>query len=267
MIRQISYSGIHGFLRTTFFLLLFLISTLPNSVDASSNKLKVAVFDIAPWGYRNASMEVAGIKRDIIMAISKDIGEDIEIILVPYKRMMRKLEDGDVDFSIFFRSQKSEKSGEPIVRWGSLDIIVIGLANNDILNYEDLKKQTVAVRLGGYFDPKFDKDNSIRKSYFSDYASGVDRLKHGKVSAIVGTAATLYYEFEKQGVSINKLGKPYFLNKKEDWLHFSRKSLNKDKKEVLKKSVKKLIKNGTFEKIFSKYLPSKWKHQKKVVEN
>ncbi len=239
----------------------FLLIVSDNSWS-DSQKLKAAIFDIAPWGYRNNRNQVVGIERDIIHAISKDIGEDIEVVLVPYKRMIKKLEYGDVDFSIFFRSKKSEKAGEPLVKWGALDIIVIGLSGQKIETYNDLKKQRIAVRLGGYFEKRFDNDKELRKVYYTNYEEGVKKLKDRKVSAIVGTAATLHYEFNKQGVTISDLGKPYYLNKREDWLHFSRKSKQTNKKKIIIKSVEKLIADGTFDKLFSKYLPQKWIHQK-----
>lgn len=239
-------------------LIIYLLST--QFTNASSG-LHASIFDIAPWGYRGADNKIKGIERDIIYAISKDIGEDIEINLVPYKRMMRNLEIGETDFSIFFRSPASEKSGEPLVKWGSLDIIVVSLKGYNIRKYEDLKYHRIAVRLGGHFGKKFDNDKTLKKINSSNYSQGIQQLKQRNVTAIVGTAATLYYEFQKQGLSEKDLSEPYFLTKKEDWLHFSRKSKKQFMKKKLVKSVKKLIKNGTFEKLYLNYLPKKWIHK------
>jgi ABC-type amino acid transport substrate-binding protein len=248
------------FFPTRLYLLLF-IQVISLNCSASPNTLKASIFDIAPWGYRDSKNNIIGIERDILTAISDDIGEHIKIKLVPYKRMMRNLETGDSDFSIFFRSSASEKVGEPLVKWGSLDIIVIALKGHNILNYEDLKNHRIAVRLGGHFGKKFDEDENLKKITCSNYATGIEQLKARNVTAIVGTAATLYYEFKKQGISVESLNSPYYLTKKEDWLHFSKKSKRQYIKPILVKSVKKLIKNGTFERLYLNYLPKKWNHR------
>jgi len=221
--------------------------------------LKAAIFDVAPWGHEENG-HIAGIEYEIINAISKEMGEDIDIQLVPYKRMIENLETGTVDFAIFYRSKKSEKSGEPIAKWGKLDIIVIGRAGTDILSYKDLKPLEVAVRLGGYFDPHFDNDSTLNKLSVDNYEHGIKLLMANRVDAVIGTAATLYYEFNKQGINLDQLGKPFFIASAEDWLHFSRKSIQQDKKEDLKQAVNTLVRNGRLEQIFSKYLPSKWEH-------
>lgn len=222
--------------------------------------LKAAIFDIAPWGYRDKDGKIGGIQFEIIKAISNEMGEEIDIQLVPYKRMIENLETGVADFAIFYRSKTSEKSGEPIAKWGKLDIIVVGLSGTEIHSYEDLKPLEIGVRLGGSFEPRFDDDTTLKKFSVDNYSHGIKLLMAKRVDAVIGTAATLYYEFQKQGVKLNQIGEPFFINSTEDWLHFSRKSTNQDKKEKLIQATNALVQNGTFDKIFSKYLPEKWNH-------
>lgn len=236
---------------------LLLFST---SVLAKQEKLKAAIFNIAPWGYLDKDNNIAGIEYEIIKAISTEMNEEIDIKLVPYKRMMYYLKTGDVDFSIFFRSEKSELAAEPIIKWGALDIVIISNKETPIKNYSDLKKRSTCVRLGGYFSDKFDKDDSIKKVHQQNYSRCIALLKQKKVDGVIGTAATLFYELKQQDYPISALASPMPVNMKEDWIHFSRKSEKKEKQEKLKAAVNKLIENGTFSKIFSKYLPKKWHH-------
>jgi ABC-type amino acid transport substrate-binding protein len=228
---------------------------------AEAGELTAVMFEIEPWGYRDNAGKLAGIQYDIIMAISDEMKESITIKLLPYKRMIRHLEMGVVDFAMFYRSAKSERSGEPVARWGALDIIVVSRTGTDFNTYEDLQDKTIAVRLGGYFDPRFDKDTSLKKHNVTDYAQGVRMLMKDRVDCLVGTATTLYYELGKQGVSVSELGVPLFLSQKEDWVHFSRKSANQDKKEKLAMTVDKLVTEGVFNRIFSKHLPKEWQHR------
>ncbi len=226
----------------------------------SAEGLRAAIFDIAPWGYRDGTGKVAGIEYDIITAISEEMGETITLELLPYNRMIRHLEMGVVDFAIFFRSEKSELAGEPLVKWGALEIIVIGRTKTTISRYEDLEKLDIAVRLGGFFDPRFDGDTRLKKRPVENYARAIRMLMNGRVDAVVGTAATLYYELKRQGVPLSEMGPPFHLSRKEDWLHFSRSSPNRDKKGQLTAAVEKLVAEGVFERIFSRYLPGQWRH-------
>lgn len=237
---------------------LILSMLILSSPAFANSQLSSSIFHIAPWGYRNANGDIAGLEYEIIKEIEKDIGEPIKINLVPYNRMIYQLKNGSSDFSIFFRSPKSEESAEPLVKWGSLDIIIISKQGNPIKDYDDLRGQKIGVRLGGFFDKRFDNDKKLYKVTQRDYTECIEKFKAGKLDAVIGTAATLYYELQKQNISIDSLAKPYFIGQKEDWLHFSRLSTNKDKKDKIKASVEKLIKNGTFQRIFSKYLPKKW---------
>lgn len=234
---------------------------LTQSLSHAEDTLKSSIFDIAPWGYRDSNHKITGIEYDIIQAISKETNLNIKISLVPYKRMMHQLDSGAIDFSIFFRGKKSEKISIPLVKWGELDIIVIGRKGVVINNYDDLKKYKICVRLGGYFSNQFDNDKSLRKQQHRDYKSCVERVNNKKSDAVVGTAATLFYEFNKQNIDISALGEPFFLTTKEDWLHMSKKFKDKEKQKKLKEAVHKLVKNKTFERIFSKYLPKKWQHK------
>ena len=238
--------------------LLTLLILFPTLSFAS---LKASVFDIKPWGYYDEKGNPAGIEVEVIQAISEEMKEKIDITVVPYKRMIHQLKYGQTDFAIFFKSEKSMKIADPIAKWGELDIIVIGLKGQKIKNYNDLYDKKIGVILGGYFSPVFDNDKKLIKQSFANYEDSIISLKKGKIDLIIGTAATLYYEFEKQDIEINKLSTPYHISKKEDWLQFSKISHNQSKREQLKNAINNLIDKKVFSQIFSKYLPKKWQHK------
>ncbi len=241
-------------------LLFFVLMAFLIAPHCQAKGLSAAIFDIAPWGYLDNDGNIAGIEYEIISAIAEEMAEDIDIQLVPYKRMLENLEAGVVDFAIFYRSAKSEQSGEPLAKWGKLDIIVVGRAGTDLRSYEDLRPLTVAVRLGGLFDPHFNNDATLKKLVVDNYAHGLKMLMAKRVDAVIGTAATLFYECQNMGVPAEELGVPFIIASTEDWLHISRKSAHQDKKEKIARAVHKLVGNGTFARIFSKYLPKKWQH-------
>jgi ABC-type amino acid transport substrate-binding protein len=238
-----------------------LILILTFSLNSQAKELRAAIFNIAPWGQETKSGEVIGIQKEIISIISKDMNIPISIELLPYKRMVKSLKNGDSDFSIFYRTKENETFADPLVRWGELSIIVLPRKEVKIKSYKDLQGTHVGVRLGGKFDERFDNDNSVVKRNCINYADCIDKLRQGRIDAVIGTAATLFYELEVQGLKTSFFGDPFFISKKEDWLHFSKSSKNKKYKKALVKSVEKNIKNGNFNKVFSKYLPKKWQHK------
>ena len=231
------------------------------SLIASGEGLNAAIFNIPPWGSENKNGKVVGIQRDIIDIISKDTNIPISISLFPYKRMIKFIKEGDSDFGIFYLNEDYNSFSTPLVKWGELEIIVLPIKKIKIHEYKDLNKLSIGVRLGGKFNKKFDQDKTILKKSCLDYSECIIKLKQGRIDAVIGTAATLYYELEKQGLKESSFGVPYIIGNKEDWLHFSKKSGNKKLKDKLIKFVKKNIMNGNFQKVFSKYLSKKWKHK------
>lgn len=223
--------------------------------------ISAAVYDIPPWGSREInSGQVIGIQKEIISILSEDIGIPIEIKLLPYKRAMASLLSGDSDFGIFYRNEEQDEQLIPLVRWGELDIIVLPTKTVKINDFSSLAGLQVGVRLGGKFNERFDASTKILKRSCLNYSKCVELLKNGRVDAIIGTAATLFYEIESQGLSVEEFGSPFYIGVKEDWLHFSRSSKNQDLMDKLKVSVEKNIENGNFGRAFSKFLPDKWKH-------
>ncbi|WP_127714917.1 ABC transporter substrate-binding protein [Halobacteriovorax sp. HLS] len=231
-------------------------------ISASAEHLTAAIFDIPPWGSVDKKTgKIVGIQQEIIKIISSDLNLPIDVKLLPYKRMMNSLLVGESDFGVFYRNEERDEKLVPLVRWGELDIIVLPVKSVKITDYKSLSGLQVGVRLGGKFNDRFDADSKITKRSCINYSKCIERLKNGRIDAVIGTAATLYYEIEAQGLSVEQFGTPYFIGVKEDWLHFSKASKNKALMEKLKKSVEKNINNGKFGKAFSKYLPKKWKHQ------
>jgi polar amino acid transport system substrate-binding protein len=245
--------------KTILLALLYFIYSSPTF--SAEESLRAAVFNIPPWGSETKSGKVIGIQKDIIDIIAKDTKIPIQISLIPYKRMIKFLKEGDSDFGIFYINKDYDSFATPLVRWGELSIIVLPLKNIKIKKYEDLNKLSVGVRLGGKFNDKFDNDKNIFKKSCVNYSDCIESLKKGRIDGVIGTAATLYYELEKQGLKDSYFGDPFVVGTKEDWLHFSNKSKNKKLRAKLIKSVEKNIQNGNFEKAFSKYLPKKWQHK------
>ena len=194
--------------------------------NSYSRELSAAVFNIPPWAEELESGEIVGIQKEIIDALSKDIGVPIKIKIYPYKRMVSALMSGEVDFSIFYKNKGNDDFSDPLVKWGKLSIIVLPRKSIVVKDYKSLKGLNVGVRLGGKFDDRFDVDDSILKKNCLNYADCIKKLGQGRIDAVIGTAATIFYELKKQGYKKSSFGRPYFISNKEDWFHFSKSSQN-----------------------------------------
>lgn len=217
----------------------------------------VAAFELAPWAEKGESGLVHGVTIDIFNAISKRSGLPIKFVLVPYKQMLRLLEYGQVDMSVFFKSQYSETITDPIVKVHDEENIVIGLKGTNLDRYEDLSNLRIATPRGVSYSAGLDQDQRLTKIQTKGYRQSINMLRKNRVNAVVGQRTALCYNFEKVGIKIEDLGRPFILGHKEAWLQISKKFKNPEVRSKLKKAVQELTEEGAFDKILSSYFANK----------
>ncbi|MBA6251123.1 transporter substrate-binding domain-containing protein [Colwellia sp. MB3u-55] len=79
-------------------------------------------------------------------------------------------------------------------------------------------------------------------------------LIRGRIDGCIVTSVGLYYNAKQLGIKPKILNSPLQLNYKDFVLHFSKKKINIQTMEILKKSVEKLQSNGEIQKIVNKYI-------------
>jgi len=224
------------------------------SFTFSSEKLIAGLFNIVPYAYMKEN-KVVGITADIIQNLENESQVDIETTLLPYKRMLVYLESGKIDFAIFFVSDFSESFSEKLVPLYSLDTIIIGKKDLEILTFEDIRHLQLATPLGVNYNAKLGEDKSLQIHYVKDYRNAILMLKRNSIDALIGPRKILQFQLEQLGMNINELGEPYVLTTNTAWIQFSNKSKLQKHKPKLIKAAKKLLEKKKVNEIILKYYP------------
>lgn len=216
--------------------------------------LKAGLFNIVPYAYYK-NEKVIGITPDIIEGLKKESNLNIEMTLLPYKRMLYYLELGKIDFAVFFLSDYSAYFSEKLIPLYSLETIIIGKKGLVISSYKDLHNLTLATPLGVKYDKKLSDDKEINIFYVKDYQNAIGMLMKGYADAIIAPKKILSHQLKKAGININELGIPYILTKNTAWIQFSHKSKLQHHKKTLINSAQKLLDKGVIDEIIRSHYP------------
>ncbi|NQV98797.1 MAG: transporter substrate-binding domain-containing protein [Rhodospirillales bacterium] len=236
-----------------FGVLLFLFGTL-HAARAEQVTMKSGIFTIPPWGLKSDDGTLGGITVDMLDAIGRHAGILFAHSYLPFKRMIRSMETGDVEISAFYRDPEMDANlVTPTVFIHDDNVIVIGLKGTDIRAYEDLTGKSIALPRGAHYLPKFDADTSIAKVYTHGHDQSVNLLLRKRVAAVAGSGRAIAVNLKDQGVAPSEMGEAYFLARHEVWVHVSGKHIDERLKARIISSVNQLKLEGVFEAILGKY--------------
>lgn len=240
----------------------FIISSLISCIlviglsgTAYSASIKASVFALQPFGGIDNNGNISGIIPEIIEEIQKETGLDIDIKVVPYKRMFQELATGKADFSIFFRTHESEKIALPKAKVYTLKNVVVGKSQLTLTAYTDLSNHTIALPNGTFYNEKFDNDANLKKIFVPGFSNAVNLLLMGRVDLVAGPEISIAYHLKKNASANETLGRPYVLSHTSAWFQVSAKSKNLTPDTLFKlvMAVNKLRNNKTIDKIVHKY--------------
>ncbi len=218
----------------------------------ASEKLRVGLFHIVPYAYVEEG-KLTGISYDIVQSLEKELNIKLEVQLLPYTRMLRNLELGKIDFSIFFLSDYSEGFSEKLLAMYDLETIVLGKKGLKISNNEDLLNLQIATPRGVKYNAYLSKNKQLNIIPVPDYKNAILMLQYHNIDAIIGPKKIITYQLKLLGLSLEDFSKPYVLIKNTAWIQFSNKSKKMKYKDSLKNAGKKLLETNRIDEIINKY--------------
>jgi len=219
----------------------------------SKDKLIAGLFNIVPYAYKE-NEKIIGITPEIIVNIQKKADIEIEMLFLPYKRMLKYLESGEIDFAIFFLSDYSEKFSDKLIPLYSLETVAVGKKGRSISSYDDLYNLRFATPLGVNYNTILDRNkNSLNISYVRDYKNAIRMLNHGYVDAVIAPKKILSFQLKQLGLELSDLGEPFVIITNTAWIQFSNKSSKKKYKKILVKATQNLLVTGVISEIIDKY--------------
>ncbi len=243
-----------------YFLLSLAIVTLAvasgcGTSSSQSKVLKVGM-DAAypPFGFQNMdTKEYVGFDVDVIKAIAKVEGLDVEIKNVNFDGLIPALQSGDLDVAIndITITDDRKKSVDFTDRYYIAGLgAVVRADNTSIKNEKDLEGKVLGVTIGSTGEEAARKIPNAQVKVYNTLSDAFIDLKHGAVEAVVNDIPTNEYYVNKTGDDKVKTA-PIALSTED--LGIAVKKGNKELLSKLQDGLAKIKKDGTFTDIYVKW--------------
>lgn len=212
----------------------------------------------APFEFQDEkSKEYVGFDMDLIRAIGKELGMEVQIQSMGFDGLIPALEAGNIDVAISGMTITDERAkkvnfSKPYYKSGLS--MVVKADNDTIKTFKDLEGKKIAVQIGttGAMEAKKIKDAIIRE--FNNAPEAFMELKAGGVDAVVNDLpVNEYYIAQAGGKDAKVVGEP--LTSEEYGIAIAKK--NSELTEKVNQALDALKKNGEYEKIYLKWFGKK----------
>ena len=248
-----------SFLLTTVFLLTFALAGCGGQQAEKAKVLKVGTnAEFAPFEFQDEnSKDYVGFDMDLIKAIGKKMGYEVQIVNMGFDGLIPALESGNIDVAAAGMTINAERLqkvnfSKPYYKSG-LSIIVKN-SNTTIQSFGDLDGKNIGVQIGttGAKEAKNIKDAKIRE--FNAAPEAFLELKNGGVDAVVNDLPVNEYYLAQGGAKEAKIvGQP--LNSEDYGYAVSKK--NTELKDKIDKALDELKQSGEYDKIYEKWFGKK----------
>ena len=209
----------------------------------------------APFVFQNSSNQYTGIDMDLIKAIAKDQGFEIEITNPGFDAAINAVQSGQADGMIAGMSvtDARQETFDFSDSYYTANTILGVKESSTISSYEDLNGKTVGVK-NGTASQTFLTENQSKYGYkiktFADGSSMYDSLNTGAVDAVMDDEPVLKYSISqgqklKTPIEGTPIGETAFAVKK---------GINPELIEMFNNGLANLKASGEFQKILDKYL-------------
>ncbi|MEM1525987.1 MAG: basic amino acid ABC transporter substrate-binding protein [Ignisphaera sp.] len=213
--------------------------------------------DFPPFEYIDETTgEVVGIDIDLIKAIAKKLGYEIEIVQIEFAGLIEALEKGHIDVAISgitITEERSKKVDFSIPYWKSDQaILVTKVSSFKPQNLTDLAGKIVGVQSGTTAEILLDELKAsnvvVEIKRYSSYSLAVQDLVNGRVDAVLvdsPVASTLAKNYGVEVACIVPTGEEYGI------------AVKKGNTELLKqinRALEEILNSEEWQRIISKYL-------------
>ena len=202
-----------------------------------------------------------GIDMEIAMQALGNLGVRATVTMVPFKRVLAMLEEGQADLttSLSFRQEREAYLlwSRPYRTGASYVFFTRKGAAFPPRRIEDLRGRTVGVVRGFVFPPAFSEDQDIRKVEAPHIASLMNMLLEGRFDALIVNSLAGRYELLATGRIDEVEQAPFSLvtpGDKGTFMGFSKVRTRPEFVERFNAEIAKMQADGTIRRIEDKYL-------------
>lgn len=212
--------------------------------------------------------KTVGIDSDLVRHVMKKVNIDVEIKLLPWKRLLLDLRDGQCDFAFsLFKTHNRQMYSKYLapVHMTNVAILVNKSSTFILKSLHDLFDRELLVPFGFSISDDFDlarKANQISVSEVRDTDIAIKQLYHGRADGYINNSEVLQYyilnsELPEKVKSSIRFVETSIVKSRPAYLVVSKKSKMIKQVEVLKKIKKELeniLLHGSYTKFAKNYL-------------
>ncbi len=167
-----------------------------------------------PVCYKDETGKIVGIDVDIVRELSKRLGLSLDIQLVPWKRVLAGVKQGNADagMPLFVTADRKKYSLYPKVPLHEAVMVAYAKVGR-LIAYSDLKElygKSVGIRRGYSISPEFDqlaKEGQIKVTGVNDVQNMIKMIEAGRFDLIVDKRSTVDFYLKKTGIKLQSIGK------------------------------------------------------------
>jgi polar amino acid transport system substrate-binding protein len=212
----------------------------------------------APFEFQDEkSKEYVGFDMDLIRAIGKQMGYEVQIQSMNFDGLIPALQSGNIDAIISGMTITEERTkvvnfSKPYYKSGLT--MVVNANNNTLKSFKDLEGKTIAVQIGttGAEEARKIKDAKVRE--FNTPPEAFMELKAGGVDAVMNDMpVNEYYIKEAGSKDAKQVGTP--MNAEDYGIATTKK--NTELSEKINKALEEVKKSGEYDQIYMKWFGKK----------
>jgi len=226
-------------------ILWFICLLMSWQISAHSLTLTASLPPFPPYYYADVedSSVCRGVGVKILELLSRQTGVSFEMVNYPYARILKVLQSGQLDVALIFKNRMLRDDVYYIGPVATSQVLVVRRGANQPQSYDELKAlRGIAVIRKAQFQAKFDRDNTLKKTYVESYQQGLKMLKIGRVEAIIGSELGLSYAMKQLAMDPSILQQAFHIGDKEWWLHLAKKNIHRSLIPRLQQGVDRLYK-------------------------
>ena len=225
------------------------------SSSSGAKTLKVgSSIDFAPFEFQDETQkEYQGFDMDLIRAIGKEMGREVEIQNLGFDGLIPALQGGNIDVAISGMTINEDRKAnvlfsEPYYESGLT--IIVRDDNADIKTFQDLKGKKVAVQIGTTSANEVHKLEGVEVKELNTPPDCFMELKASGVDAVVNDKPVNDYYITKSGATGVK-ALPEKLTAEEYGIAIAKD--NKALQDEINAAFKKVKDSGEYDKIYKKW--------------
>mgnify|MGYP004501523057 FL=1 len=220
-----------------------------------SKPLRVATnATFVPFEFKDSdqSEEYKGFEIDVIQAVAKEMGRDIEFHNIPFSGIIPIIQQGDMDIAAAGMTVTPERASK--VRFAApfyeSKLVILTPKTSGIHSPEDLQGKQIAVQMGTT-GAKYAEEKGLSIKQFDNNSEIIMELSvGGSPAGILDKPVADYFLTQDGKGQYNEIDIP---DTKPEYLAFAMNKNNKELQQEVNEAMAKLKEKGEFQKLYKKW--------------